>query len=167
MASVDPFVYPIPKELQNDREVRAYFEYLNRFLHDIWVRTGGSSDAIASAELKESYPWPTSSLAEESENVIQFPTVTHEPKELRCYTVTADATVLPSDFVNCKNRATITFPLYPEENATVVIRNGDGSTIRMLGNGRKINGSSSGAIYRLKTTIEWSYFLDTDEWFAK
>lgn len=47
MTIVDPRIYPIPLALQKDPEVRKYFEDLERWAHDMWVRTGGGSDAIA------------------------------------------------------------------------------------------------------------------------
>ena len=66
MSRVDPFLYPIPKELQIDAEVRAYFEYLNRFLHDIWARTGGGDDQVANASIEELYPWTPSADSDSS-----------------------------------------------------------------------------------------------------
>ncbi len=50
MAKVDPFVAPIPSKFLNDPELRPFFEYLNRFLHDIFIRTGGGDDAIEGLE---------------------------------------------------------------------------------------------------------------------
>ena len=47
MTQVDPFIIQIPRELQDTREKRAFFEYLVRWCHDIWLRTGGSNDTIA------------------------------------------------------------------------------------------------------------------------
>ena len=44
--AVDPFLIPIPKELLKDRQTRHYFEYLNRFLHDLWQRTGAGTDLV-------------------------------------------------------------------------------------------------------------------------
>lgn len=48
MAAVDPFVIEIPGAFLNnsDPDIRAYFQYLNRFLFDLWTRTGGANDAI-------------------------------------------------------------------------------------------------------------------------
>lgn len=46
MAQVDPFIQPIPSKWSSDSELRAYIEYLHRFLHDIWIRTGGANDAV-------------------------------------------------------------------------------------------------------------------------
>ncbi len=50
VTKVDPFLIPIPRGLLANPETREYFEYLNRFLHDLWVRTGGGEDAISENE---------------------------------------------------------------------------------------------------------------------
>jgi len=50
MAKVDPRLYNIPVDLQKTPEVRKYFEDLERFLHDLWFRTGGGNDAIIEVE---------------------------------------------------------------------------------------------------------------------
>lgn len=47
MALVDPFVVELPAKLANDPEVGPYFFYLNKFLHDIFERTGGGDDLVA------------------------------------------------------------------------------------------------------------------------
>ena len=44
---VDPFVIPIPRGLNQDPETRRYFEYLNRWAHDMWVRSGAATDAVS------------------------------------------------------------------------------------------------------------------------
>jgi hypothetical protein len=44
---VDPFVIPIPPSLNKDPETRKYFEYLNRWAHDMWVRSGGGADVVS------------------------------------------------------------------------------------------------------------------------
>lgn len=46
MAKVDPRLEQIPKALQQDSEQRKYFENLERFLHDLWVRSGGATDTL-------------------------------------------------------------------------------------------------------------------------
>lgn len=50
MADVDPFVIEIPEGFLNhpDQDIRAYFQYLNKFLFDLWTRTGGANDAVLS-----------------------------------------------------------------------------------------------------------------------
>ena len=44
---VDPFVIPIPLALNKDAETRKYFEYLNRWAHDMWVRSGAGDDNLS------------------------------------------------------------------------------------------------------------------------
>ena len=44
---VDPFVIPIPSSLTKDPESRKFFEYLNRFNHDMWVRSGAGDDKLS------------------------------------------------------------------------------------------------------------------------
>ena len=46
MAKVDPFVIQWPQKWMADDEIRPVIEYLNRFLHDLFVRTGGGDDLI-------------------------------------------------------------------------------------------------------------------------
>ncbi|MBL4753775.1 MAG: hypothetical protein JKY52_09320 [Flavobacteriales bacterium] len=55
VVKVDPFLYPIPPEFLKDPEVRAWFEYDNRWKHDIWLRTGGGDDAVAESQIGELY----------------------------------------------------------------------------------------------------------------
>jgi hypothetical protein len=34
-----------PSAIKSDRELAAYFQYLEKFLHDLWMRTGGGDDS--------------------------------------------------------------------------------------------------------------------------
>ncbi len=51
MANVDPFVAQIPRKFLEDPELRPFFEYLNRFLHDMFIRTGGGEDVIENSQV--------------------------------------------------------------------------------------------------------------------
>jgi predicted nucleic acid-binding Zn-ribbon protein len=53
MTAVDPRLSQIPRELQDTFDKRVYFEELERFLHDLWIRTGGGNDAIESITEEE------------------------------------------------------------------------------------------------------------------
>ena len=44
---VGPRLYPIPKKLQEDPETRKYFEDLERWAHDMWLRSGAGTDTIS------------------------------------------------------------------------------------------------------------------------
>ena len=54
MAQVDPFVHRIPSSFLRDPEARAYFEYLNQVIHDLWVRSGGGDDSLLEVESEAS-----------------------------------------------------------------------------------------------------------------
>jgi len=43
---VDPFQQPIPAAFQKDPEARSYFEFLAKWCHDMWVRSGGGTGVI-------------------------------------------------------------------------------------------------------------------------
>ena len=45
--NIDPFLIPIPQAFLQDDEVRQYFEYKDRVIHDLYKRTGGASDLVA------------------------------------------------------------------------------------------------------------------------
>lgn len=46
MAKVDPFVIQWPTKWMQDDEIRPVIEYLNRYLHDMFIRSGGGEDLI-------------------------------------------------------------------------------------------------------------------------
>lgn len=52
---VDPFVIPIPEQFRKDPNVNAFMQYLVRFLHDLWTRTGAGDDAIYNLEVINTY----------------------------------------------------------------------------------------------------------------
>lgn len=44
---VDPFLYPIPEEFQENAETRKFFEYLVRWNFDMWTRSGAGNDKLS------------------------------------------------------------------------------------------------------------------------
>lgn len=54
MASVDPFVIRWPLKWSSDPEIRPVIDYLNRFLHDLWIRSGGGDDAVGKDDVFKS-----------------------------------------------------------------------------------------------------------------
>lgn len=46
---VDPFVVQWPKRWTEDREIGPVIHYLNKFLHDLWLRSGGAVDDVDAA----------------------------------------------------------------------------------------------------------------------
>lgn len=51
---VDPFVIPIPRKFLVDPETKPFFEYLNRFLHDLYIASDGGT-AIEDTQNGELY----------------------------------------------------------------------------------------------------------------
>ena len=169
MAKVDPFLHPIPPALTQDKQTRDFFEYFVRWAHDIWQRTGGGSDAVSDTGVRESYPWQIDYSEHEKGSELQslFAGIFDAP-QLRAVTVSNEIyTALAYDFVSATNNATVKFPVSPPENCVIIVRNSDGSNISLDGNGRTINGSSTGRLIRSGTCLEFYYFIDTNEWFTK
>jgi hypothetical protein len=156
----------IPKQFLKDPETRSFFEQTNVILFQLRNQAVADNEEIGNSSVAESYPWPTSQLLEETKD-FNYPTLEQPINKIRTVTVTSNYAALPNDFINAKNNAQITFPKYPDENSVIIVRNGDGSRIKLLGNGKKINGYFDGFIDDETDSIEFHYFIDTDEWFAK
>ena len=167
MASQDPFIIQWPKAWMADPEIRPVIEYLNMHLFQGWIRTGGGDDAVAAATIQEVYPWPTGQSFEDVNQFVYPQSALNIAEEWRAVTASTAHTASHKEFINASNGATITFPLYPEENAVFTVRNGDGSNIKLSGNGKSLNGQSTGILNRQGTAIEFYYFIDSDEWLAK
>lgn len=158
MARVDPYIIKIPAFFANheDVDVRQWFNYDNLWKHDIWVRTGGGTDLVEEG------------VSTETETITQTSTASSDSQGgFNAITITSNYTANDYDFVNAKQGARITFPQFPQQNSVIIIRNGDGSGIRLDGNGKNINGSSTGSLTQQETSIEFYYFIESDEWFAK
>jgi hypothetical protein len=50
MTAVDPFLIPVPEAFMQDGQTASWAEYLHRWNHDMWVRTGGGTDTIQETE---------------------------------------------------------------------------------------------------------------------
>ncbi len=136
------------------------------WIESLTAQTNTSTTEIISAAIEEKYPWPTNQPFDEIKE-FEYPTIPAEVKQFNAVTITGSYTAVDHDFINAKENALIVFPQYPDENSVIIVRNGDGSNITLSGNGKNINGSSTGLIRRKETSIEFYYFLDSDEWFAK
>lgn len=168
MADVDPFIIPIPRQFLADEETREFFEYFVRWAHDMWVRTGGGTDSIEAATIEEKYPWPLAPPAEDRFSVPSYSfNVSPAVDRFNPVSTTENYTAVDYDFINAKSTSEITLPEYPRDGGVVIVRNGDGTKITIKGNGRSINGETTGIIYRKGTALTLQYFIDDNEWFAR
>ena len=122
-----------------------------RWIELVTQQTNLSTGDMDSNSIADNYTWQ----------------VGEEEKKVKTVATSADYTARPFDFVNATNRATVTFPSNPEEDDLIIIRNGDGSTITLSGNGKNMNGSATGELTTEGTAIEFYYFIASDEWFAR
>lgn len=173
---VDPFIHPIPNKFINDSELRPYFEFLHRWAHDMWMRTGGSQDEVSDTGLRETYPWIQESKVEtdvsrlyssdEKGRSIDLVMQAPEFKEIITKTISNETyTAVDNMFVNMTNNSTLVMPLSPERNSVIYITKDD--TIATLRpNGKKVNGVLDDIVfYKERLARQIHYFIDADEWF--
>lgn len=145
----------------------AYKRGLEDIINQLWTKTGGGGDSIENITIEQNYTWDALEDIETGDSLSSMFGLETAAQSFNSVSTNQDYTMVAFDFVNAKSSSTITLPEYPEQNDVVIIRNGDGSRIKFLGNGKDINGESSGAITRKGTTLIMQYFLDDDEWFAR
>jgi len=138
------------------------------WIENLTTTTNTNVTEIINDKVREIFPWDYSDSSAADNVALQslYSSLIPEVKQWRAVTVTSDYTALDHDVVNGKNNCTIKFPLYPCENACFITRNGDGSQIKLDGNGRKLNNKSTGILRAEETSIKWLYFIDSDEYFA-
>ena len=148
VTQVDPFLIPIPKALTQDKATRNYFEYLNRFLHDLWVRTGAGSDTVGSNQLSE-----------------VFGNNESEVKKLDIIELAASDTAITTtgdELVICNNTAAgaVTLNSSPKDGEDCVIARRDGK-VTVSG---PINGGSIFKINGRYSSMHFKYSIAADEW---
>lgn len=172
MSQVDPFIQPIPRQFREDRELRNWTEYLNRFLHDIWVRTGAGDDAIDSGEKIELYDpgIETNNNAEriedleldiEPDNAVEALQLIDD-MQMSIVEVTANYTTTGNEIIICNNTTPITVTLNasPENGEKVRIKRRD-SAVTVSGS---IDGNASTTIAYVYDAPLVIYTDDASEW---
>ena len=140
MTQVDPFIIQIPRELQDTREKRAFFEYLVRWCHDIWLRTGGSSDTIAAQSIRESYAWLLGDRS--SVESTQYSVTVSSTKENVLSTASSVTLTGFESLVIVTAAATITLNPRPTEHETVTIKRAGSGTV-VIGSSLNIDGAAT------------------------
>jgi hypothetical protein len=173
MANVDPFVIKWPNKWAQDPELRDALRYLNRFLHDIWKRTGGGEDLIESTivELTTELTSVSSGQIEELtdtlgqiEDRIPAPFI----KDFYAATKSQNYTAVDSDFIEANNNAIITLDPNADLNDQIIIANGDGSKITVKGGDNKIKytKTDSSLVFRDKgSSLHFQLFADETQKF--
>lgn len=159
----------IPEQFLKDPISREFFKQTNTILFQLYNRTGGDTDLIDEGQgLADDFNESITGInADEIAEDYQDDFIYRQATiEWNAVSKSNSYTMVGYDFVNAKSNAQITFPLFPDENDQIRVRNGDGTLIKLLGNGRNINGSTSGFLRKKGTAITFIYFINTNEWFA-
>lgn len=133
-------------------------------IEQLFRRSGSGEDLTSATTVRETYSWEVDQSVNDDLNAL-FNTQDQE-LSFNAITKATDYTLVSFDYVNFTANATATFPQYPRENDKVKIRKGGGSEVKLNGNGKSINGSTTGSLYKDETNITFTYFIDSDEWFA-
>ena len=144
--SVENFLAQIPLEFREQLETENFIETLIRYL-ELLKESVNDNEAVLLDSVGEEF----FDLASES----GFDT------SLSINGVTT--TVLSGQTANVTNSGTAMLDDTPPKNYRVEIRNGDGSAIRINGNGRLINGQTELTILNQYTVRVVQYFIDDDE----
>jgi len=107
VAKVDPFVIQWPEKWTSDPEINPVINYLNRFLHDLFIRSGGGEDLLDSTEQAL-----TSSNSRVSRNAAKINAL--EKVDFEVEPITADFTTFRNQIIICKNTSSINVTLDPQ-----------------------------------------------------
>jgi len=94
----------IPKKFFEDKELREFFEQYQKILFQLWNRTGGSSDSVASTEEEL-----TSAGSRVARNAARLNAL--EKVDFDIEIVTGDFTTERNQIIICQNAAPITITL--------------------------------------------------------
>lgn len=149
MATVDPFVIQWPKRWLDDREIEPVIRYLNRFLHDLWQRSGGPVDSVSNSVYESIY------FSKEAAPLIA---------KRKIVETSSNYTTAGNEIVVVNSEVTITLNNLPRIEEQPIIINNAG-TVTISGNGKNIIGDSSYVSLAQYETIRPVYAVGSDEWF--
>lgn len=178
MAKVDPFVIPIPRAMHADPEVRFYHEYLNKFLHDLWIRTGGGSDLINDESLRWAPLFSSESegltsggsapsyspLSDKTDSgFITGYAFNRGSEDKEILSISADYTTTGNEIIICTNTSAITITLNPnpDDGEEVHIKRQNTGAVAVVGD---IDGETSITPVLRYDSPHLVYTVDANEW---
>lgn len=177
MSQIDPYIVQIPQAFAKDPELRRWYDFTNRFLHDMWqCVTGGTGvPTVPNSDLSNANLYSINHMMGRIYELESKLEDLERQKEVKTdnlagfnsLTIRTNTTLSDFDFVDVFNRSTVTLPKYPVKNSVIIIRNGDGSTISINANGKTLNGEKTGKLYREGTALTIQYFIDSDKWVVR
>lgn len=159
-----PIGFITSADLTTRAGIETFKKQFATFAHQLWLRTGGGSDDVAGGQTRELFPWNQGSSQNVEASVQALFSGFSAGNELYYSDQSANYTATDFEFINASSGITVTLPQYPAENSVVYVRNSDGSTITVDGNGKNINFLTSIRSKLKGTLIEARYLPDSDEW---
>ena len=179
MANVDPFVIRWPKKWESDPELRDVLRYLNRFLHDLWIRTGGGPDLIEEAleAIEDLQDQINAIIVRLDANEAAIADLQARVIDLEGLTVvtavdyTIDGTTTGHQTIVCTAEITVSLDPAPSDRDTATIKVGQKNTKVIIdGNGKLIEADSTMTLRRRQTKrqigMDLEYSAELDRWFT-
>jgi len=179
MDNVDPFVIRWPKKWESDPELRDVLRYLNRFLHDIRIRTGGGPDLIEGGiegieDLQDQINAIIVRLDASEAAIADLQARAIDLEGLTVVTAvdyTIDGTITGHQTIVCTADLTVSLDPAPSDRDTATIKVGQKNTKVIIdGNGKLIEADSTMTLRRRQTKrqigMDLEYSAELDRWFT-
>ena len=161
--TLDPPIEQVPSQLLENHDMRIYFEELQRWRFDVFVKLGEGNDPVSDSEEFSIEDTSTNSeLLEEFEtefSQIVMPVI----KETEVIATSTDFTTTGSQIIICTNTAAITITLNatPDDAEQVHIVRQNTGAVAVSG---AINGDTSLTIGNRYSSPHLVFTIDADEW---
>ena len=147
-----------------------YFRELNKIIFQLYNQGQDTSSTVTTLEVTQQIINADSEGFEGLPVAVETQLInSHDDGVINDYTVSVTGVYYAGigQSINATHAAVIYFPEYPADSDGFTVRNGDGSLITLNGNGKKMNGSTTGKLKRKGTSIDFVYHLNLDEWFSQ
>ena len=163
MANVDPFVVPIPPNIR--AQSPDFWNYLQRFLHDLWVRSGGGNDELENEGVRELFSWQNRQVDDDNTTLSSlFGAVNQSISSSReVITTSDDFTTTTDQVIVCTNTSPITVTLNanPGGGETVTVKRQNTGAVTVSG---IIDGKTAITLLSRYDAPDLVYIVETNEW---
>ena len=161
--TLDPPIEQVPSELLENHDMRIYFEELQRWRFDVFVKLGEGGDPVSDAE-EFSIEDTSTSLELLEELDTEFSQLTMPAiKEAEVIATNADFTTTGSQIIICTNTAAIDITLNsnPDDGEQLHIKRQNVGRVNVIG---AIDGDTQKAIVFRYDSPHLIYTVDAGEW---
>lgn len=169
---VDPFVIQWPQKWITDSDIAPVLKYLNRFLHDLWIRSGGGADFVGDIFIDlDTINSRLDSIEGRLDLIEASLTYLEGLTIVTAVDLTIDNSVTGHQTVVCTAAVTIKLDATPTDRDTAIIKVGQKNTEVIIdGNGKLIEEDSTMRLRRRSTKrqigMDLEYSSALDRWFT-